>query len=174
MQIKTRAEAEAHQRKLAEKGHIKLPKFLLDEAKGVPSSLLEPQPAAKRAKRRRSMTRPEREYSLILEARKRAGEIIDYLFEGMRLKWGEDPETGEAMWYKADFVVREIDQERVVGRTDERIMRHGITITRLIEVKGPWISERDMVRFKGCRAAWPQFAFEMHQRDKEGRWTRIQ
>ena len=166
MQIKTRAEAEAHQRNLAAKGQIKLPEFLIDEAKGVPPSCLPPQAEEKRARPRRSMTRPEREYSLILEAQKRAGEIQDYLFEGMRLKWGIDPDTGEAMWYKADFVVTDVSSQLLDER--ERVA------LKMIEVKGPWINPRDMVRFKGCRAAWPQFAFEMHQRDKDGRWTRIQ
>jgi hypothetical protein len=105
------------------------------------------------------MTRPEREYGLILEAQKRAGEIIDYLYEGIRLKWGVDPETGEAMWYKPDFVVMPVFD---LGRM------------KLVEVKGPWINPRDMVRFKGCRAAWPLLQFEMHQRDKDGRWTQLQ
>jgi hypothetical protein len=164
MQIKTRAEAEAHQRKLAAKGHIKLPKFLEQ------SSFVEPPAEAKRARPRRSMTRPEREYSLILEAQKRAGEIHWYQFEGMRLKWGEDPKTGAAMWYKPDFVELRIFLAPPALRGSKWAEPH----FTLVEVKGPWISERDMVRFKGCRAAWPWFDFEMHQRDKEGRWTRIQ
>lgn len=167
MQIKTKAEAEAHQRKLAAKGQIKLPQFLIDEAKGVPSSCLPPQVEEKRARPRRSMTRPEREYSLILEAQKRAGEILEYLYEGMRLKWGVDPDTGLAMWYKADFVVT----KKGGVLYDGGLLCYPM---KLIEVKGPWINPRDLVRFKGCRAAWPQFQFEMHQRDKDGRWTRIQ
>ena len=143
----TRAEAEAHQRK-----HGFLP--TLSQFAQATGSIV---------KTRRSMTRPEREYELMLEAQKRAGEILEYLFEGMRLKWGVDPDTGEAMWYKPDFVV-----------SWKPKAPFSPLCMKLIEVKGPWINPRDMVRFKGCRAAWPQFTFEMWQRDKDGRWTRIQ
>lgn len=148
--IKTRAEAEAHQRK---HGFI-----LTDEAKGVPPSCLPPQVLTRA--RPRQMTRPEKEYALLLQAQKQNGEIVRYEFEGIRLKWGIDPETGLAMYYKPDFYV--------ILPTTEHWQN------KVIEVKGPWISERDMVRFKGCRAWWPQILFEMHQRDKDGRWTRIQ
>jgi hypothetical protein len=127
------------------------------------------------------MTRPERDFSLILEAQKRAGEIARCEFEGIRLKWGVDPDTGAAMWYKPDFLVVVLPTLNVQnGETIvDAINKHGMaeerfsTGIKVIEVKGPWISERDLVRFKGCRAAWPEFDFEMHQRDREGQWTRI-
>lgn len=102
------------------------------------------------------MNKTEAEFALMLEARKRSGEITDYRYEGMRLKWGEDPRTGEAMNYLADFVV--------IGKLSSHIT--------LIEVKGAHIWDRDKVRFKGCRAAWPCFAFELHQKIK-GEWKRI-
>jgi hypothetical protein len=41
-----------------------------------------------------------------------------------------------------------------------------------IEVKGPHIFDRDIVRFKGCRAEWPEFHFQMWQL-KKGEWSRI-
>ena len=44
--------------------------------------------------------------------------------------------------------------------------------TKFIEVKGGHIWDRDIVRFKGCRAAWPQYEFEMWQLKKR-EWTRI-
>src|SRR4029077_2071135 len=117
---------------------------------------------AKRERRlkRRRMTLPEREMDLMLKAQL-GREIVSYGFEAIRLKWGEDPQTGEAMWSKPDFFV--IENAEGYG---ERF--------KCIEVKGPWINPRDMVRFKGCRAAWPSFFFEMHQRERDGRWTKIQ
>lgn len=119
------------------------------------------------------MTVPEIEMGLILEAQKRAGEILRYEYEGIRLAWGRDPNTGKPMWYKPDFVV-------IVnlGKEGMFVGRPSISVSpviegRCIEVKGPRIWDRDIVRFKGARAAWPEFQFEMHQRDKEGRWHRL-
>jgi hypothetical protein len=153
----TREQAEEHQRKHG----FWTPSNPLEI---TPSNPLSPRP-------KRSMTKPEREYSLILEAQKRRREILWYQFEGMRLKWGVDPKTGAAMWYKPDFCTL-ADSGPIQLRT---FTQHDISpIWTMIEVKGPWINPRDMVRFKGCRAAWPMFDFEMHQRDREGRWTRIQ
>jgi hypothetical protein len=41
-----------------------------------------------------------------------------------------------------------------------------IVVMKLIEVKGGHIWDRDIVRFKGARAYWPEFAFEMHQKTR--------
>jgi hypothetical protein len=100
------------------------------------------------------MTRPEREYGLILAAMKSRDEITDYRWQGMSLAWGEDPATGRLMRYKCDWLV---------------ISRAGFT---LIETKGPHIFRKDVIRFKGCRAAWPMFKFEMHQL-AQGAWRQI-
>lgn len=101
---------------------------------------------------------PEREYSLILAAMKRDGKIVDYRFQGLSLAWGADPRTGRLMRYKCDFVV---------------FPDFGKPI-KIIEVKGSKITQEGMARFKGCRAEWEMFQFEMHQRDKDGRWDRVQ
>jgi hypothetical protein len=82
------------------------------------------------------------------EAMKRRGEIDSYRFEGMRLKWGD------CMFYKPDMVIFT-----------------GAKIT-LIEIKGPHIKGKDAIRFKGCRAEWPEFEFEMWQEVKR-EWKRI-
>lgn len=42
----------------------------------------------------------------------------------------------------------------------------------MIEVKGAHIYERDLVRFKGARADWPEFSFEMWQWAR-GEWSKI-
>jgi hypothetical protein len=146
----TREQAEAHQRKHG---------FLKGGAAMMSRTRLTNHPAPTFKPKARGMNKTEQEFSLILESKKRAGKIKRWEFEGIRLKWS-------GMWYKPDFLV--LWEEDIIER-DIDVLR-----IKLIEVKGPWINPRDMVRFKGCRGAWPEFAFEMHQRDKEGRWTRIQ
>lgn len=64
---------------------------------GVPMHLL-PKPAAPAAKRPR-MNKLESEWAMILEARKRAGEILWYQFEGLRLR------LGEGAYFTPDFPV---------------------------------------------------------------------
>jgi hypothetical protein len=111
---------------------------------------------ARKPKKRGLMNKTESEYALILEALKRKGEILRYEFEGITLRWAD-------MKYTPDFVVF----------TTEAITDHiEHTCIKLIEVKGGHIWDRDIVRFKGARAYWPEFAFEMHQR-KAGSWKRI-
>jgi hypothetical protein len=98
----------------------------------------------------RAMNGTERSFADILEARWRKGEIIAWVYEGLRLKWGD------SMHYKPDFVVLAEDKP----------------IT-LIEVKGAHIWPRDLVRFKGCAAEWKQwFHFQIWQRVK-GVWTQL-
>lgn len=46
------------------------------------------------------MNRTERAYANLLEARKRAGEIVDYRFESVKLKIADG-----ACWYLPDFLV---------------------------------------------------------------------
>jgi len=99
------------------------------------------------------MNKTEREFGAILEAMKRGGEIVRYEYEGLSLRWS-------GMRYTPDFVV-------ILGEVQR--MACGI---RLIEVKGPHIWDRDIVRFKGARAYWPEFAFEMWQKAR-GEWRRL-
>ena len=108
--------------------------------------------SAPRAKRG-VMNKTESEFALMLEAQKRAGEILRYEYEGITLRWAD-------MRYTPDFVV--------IGNCYES----GYPVNmRLIEVKGGRIWGRDIVRFKGARAYWPEFAFEMYQKTKQG-WKR--
>lgn len=102
------------------------------------------------------MTKPEREYGMRLEAMKRKGQIVDYRFQGLSLAWGADPETGILMRYKCDYVVFRDSWQRIA----------------IIEVKGCHIFEKDIIRFKGCRAEWPMFQFEMHQLTG-GQWHQV-
>jgi len=111
-------------------------------------------PGATSARHRRIMNKTEAEFAVYLEALKRKGEILRYEFEGITLRWAD-------MRYTPDFVVFKplTEYDRVS------------TETVLIEVKGAHIWDRDIVRFKGARACWPEFAFEMHQKMKDG-WKR--
>ncbi len=113
--------------------------------------------------RRGAMNKTEREFSMILEAMKRKGEILRYEFEGMTLRWFD-------MRYTPDFVVltpwtfKDYESGREKTWLD----------IKLIEVKGAHIhyAQQAMARFKGARGFWPEFTFELHQRTKEG-WRQL-
>ncbi len=103
------------------------------------------------------MNKTEVEFALRLEAQKRAGEILRYEFEGITLRFAN-------VKYTPDFVV---------FGTFADLARHTGII--LIEVKGPFIKgnrERAVERFRHAKTYWPEFAFEMHQKTKEG-WKQI-
>lgn len=101
---------------------------------------------------RHGMNKTEREYSFLLEAQKRAGEILRYEFEGITLRFA-------GVRYTADFAVF-----------------HRAYI-KLIEVKGPFIKgnrERAVERFRHAKTYWGDvFTFELHQRQKGGQWTQL-
>ena len=150
----TRAQIEAHQAKHGFKSPFQDAEDFVErgrKAQAVVDKLL-------RAARQPNQT--EAEFGRILAAQKSRHEIVHYEFEGIRLKWGVDQKTGEAMWYKPDWVV-------VVAESSDALAKF-----RCIEVKGARIWDRDIVRFKGCRAAWPQFDFQFWQK-KRNIWTRL-
>lgn len=109
--------------------------------------------------KRGEMNKTEAQFGLMLEAQKRNGEIRDYLFQPFSLPWGLDPETGKPMRYTPDWMVTP---------------NSGIEKRRLIEIKGPHIhySQQAIARFKGARAYWPEFQFEMWQLKKGQGWKR--
>lgn len=109
------------------------------------------------------MTRPEREMALILEAKKRRGEILEWRFEGISLAWGVDPENGKQMWYTPDFYVVK----------EELRAKSFSSYVCLLETKGAKLFNAQLVRFRGCRACWPNFHFELHQLEK-GTWSRVE
>jgi len=136
----TLAQADAHQRK---HGFLPLIQTTISEQKAKTSGKL-------RNVRTRKMNRVEREFSFVLDARKKRGELLAFCFEGVRLLWGG------GMTYTPDFSAQ---------RPDGKI--------ELIEVKGAHIRDRDIVRFKGCRNEWQRwFTFEFHQR-RDHTWHRL-
>jgi hypothetical protein len=141
------ADADAHQRK---HGFKPLTEFV-ERAQKAQTDVDKIIEATKLRGARREMNKTEHEFNLILEAQKRREEIQDYVFEGVRLAWGD------CMVYKPDFSVH---------------LRSGRV--RLVEVKGAFIRDRDIVRFKGCRAEWKKwFDFEFWQRDRNKQWNRL-
>jgi hypothetical protein len=99
----------------------------------------------------------EAEFGVLLKAQRSRGEIIRYVYQGITLHWGG------GMRYTPDWFVI-VTQAPTYSFKAFR--------SRLIEIKGAKIWDRDIVRFKGCKAEWPEFEFEMWQRT-EGRWNRL-
>ncbi len=118
--------------------------------------------AANVAPRRGKMNGGEAEFAMRLEAMKRAGEILRYEFEGVTLRFA-------GVRYTPDFVV--------FGHIDDPAAANfGAPFVKLIEVKGPFIKgnrERAVERFRHARTYYPEFSFEMWQRQKGGEWNQI-
>lgn len=114
-------------------------------------------------KKRHSMNKTEAEFALILEAQKRKGEILRYEYEGITLRFA-------GVKYTPDFVVFE---------PTTTTMRYGhefITRMKLIEIKGAFTKgkfERAIERFRHARTYWPEFQFEMWQKQQTG-WKQIE
>lgn len=109
--------------------------------------------------RRGHMNKTEQAFERVLIAMKDRGEIVDYKFEGITLRWGED-DDGRAMRYTPDFVVFN--------------NRKGAIWMCLVEVKGPHIRYKDKVRFRGCRGEWRRFfGFQLWQRSRTGEWKQL-
>jgi hypothetical protein len=114
-------------------------------------------------RKRGAMNTTERDFSLILEAQKRKGEILRYEFQGMTLRW---PVGNEIVKYTPDFVVF----------AAAKGLPEGFIHTKLIEVKGgyrkfPGYLERAIERYRHAKTYWPQFQFELWKKEKSG-WIR--
>ncbi len=119
-------------------------------------------PSTKDRQRRGRMNKTEAEYALILEAMKRKGEILRYEFEGITLRFA-------GVKYTPDFVV-------FTGEPlhDGEVLRE--KPIKFIEIKGGFIGgnkARAIERFRHARTYWPEFQFEMWQRQKGGHWKQL-
>ncbi len=103
---------------------------------------------------RRKMNKTEAAYALILEAKKRAGEILRYEWEGVSLRWPD------GMVFNPDFAVWSADSTT------------GSIELSFIETKGAFIEGDALVKFRAARAHWPEFDFQMWQL-KKGLWTQL-
>ncbi len=134
--------------------------FSANAALSLPSVHTSDAVAVNVAPRRGKMNGVEADFAMILEAQKRAGEILRYEFEPMTLRFA-------GVKYTPDFVV--------IVPTDFSFNYVPVTLTKFIEVKGPFIKgnrERAVERFRHARTYWPEFSFELHQRTKDG-WKQI-
>ncbi len=99
----------------------------------------------------RSMTKPEREMAMILEAMRRNNEIESWKFEGMTLK------LADGCRFTPDFFV---------------VVSFLILRVRFVETKGPFIREDSMIKFKVAREQNGWAEWQLHQRNKNG-WTQL-
>ena len=99
---------------------------------------------------RRKMNATERGFSINLEAQRRTGDIDDYKFESVKLR------ISDRCFYTPDFVVE---------RTHQRPL--------IIEIKGPFIREDALIKFKAAKELHHWADFEMHQRSTDGSWKRV-
>ncbi len=94
------------------------------------------------------MNKTETRWSQLLDLKKRDGEILDYRYEPIKLRIGHN------CFYTPDFMV---------VCADRFIMQ---------EIKGGWIEDDAMVKFKAAANLYPWFVWEMHQYKKR-EWRRV-
>jgi hypothetical protein len=85
----------------------------------------------------------ESSYASHLEILKRAGEIVDYKFESIKLKIGV-----KTCWYCCDFWV---------------LAKDGVT--EFHETKGPFARDDSMVKLKSAALQYPHFRFFLVRKD---------
>lgn len=122
----------------------------------LPSTSKDPPLPSTPETRRGVMNKTETEFSFILEAQKRAGDILRWEFEGVTLRFNGVRFTPDFAVFPAAIAVS--------GQV------------KLVEVKGPYIKgkfERAVERFRHARTYYGDvFLFELHQRTKQG-WRQI-
>lgn len=100
------------------------------------------------------MNKTEAAFAALLQARKLAGEISDWFYEGITLR------LPDGMTLTPDFAVW-------MKNEDDLFVWH------LMETKGAWIEEDALVKFRTFRHIFNmQFEWEMWQRVK-GEWKKI-
>lgn len=83
-----------------------------------------------------TMNKTEAEYATILEAQKKAGEILDYKFHPMRIRLADNT------YYEVDFLVLHADQTLAIHET-----------------KGGFTSEKGQLKIKLVAEVMPWFGF---------------
>jgi hypothetical protein len=145
--------------------------FAAAQLKPDKNAITVPQSSRRRGGKLRKHREPnqtEAEMGMILEARRRRGEIEWTEFEAITLRWGD-------MEYTPDWPVIErmcstqyagLDKEPV---SPERPARYLVELV-YIEVKGGWKWEDSVVKFKAFRKAMPWARFEFWEKI-DGRWN---
>lgn len=110
----------------------------------------------------------ETEFAWIQERRKRAGEIIDYCFEGMTFR------LADKTTYTPDFVIVHPDYFECIdckqrGKIEERISKKTGN-----KYKYQWSSKTDdaAVKIKVAAEIYKWFKWAYYFREVDGKWTR--
>lgn len=115
----------------------------------------------KAGKRRKQMNKTEAEFARILQARMDRGEIVSFDYEGLTLRWPD------GMRYTPDFmVVQSLIHERLDAAASSEFPHVRLV---LIEVKGAFGWQKDIVKFRAARANWPLYEFQFWQK-LDGEW----
>lgn len=121
---------------------------------------LPPEPK-KAGKRRKQMNKTEAEFARILQARMDRDEIVSFDYEGLTLRWPD------GMRYTPDFmVVQSLIHERLDAAASSEFPHVRLV---LIEVKGAFGWQKDIVKFRAARANWPLYEFQFWQK-LDGEW----
>ena len=111
----------------------------------------------KRQKKYRGPNKLETEFATeFLESWKKSGWITEYMYEGMRLRYGP-PE--EPAYYTPDYVI--------FGR-----WTFGKELV-FIETKGPYTYPGARERFLAAAGRWPQFSYVWFQKSRKKHWSAI-
>ncbi len=119
-------------------------------------------PGLSKPRGRRKMNKTEAAFALILEARKRNGEILRYEWEGISLRWPD------GMVFTPDFAVWKENEYVDSSECDGAVWKE----VSFIETKGAFIEGDALVKFRAARAQWQEFTFELWQL-KKGTWSKI-
>ena len=118
----------------------------------------------RKVRKPREMNQTEREFSHILESQVQTLKITRWLFEGITLRWRS---IKEVIKYTPDFTV--FNYGSGLALVSHRV--------KLIEVKGPRTTkgkfERAIERFRHAKTVFPEFEFEMWQKDENKQWNRL-
>lgn len=119
----------------------------------------------RKAARRREPNKTEQSFLDILEARRRAGELLTVEYEGLTLRWGD------GMVYTPDvFVTRPLVR---MPAGELVVVQNSPAIITLYELKGAHCWAKDLVKFRAAKqhAPWRCFEFEFWEK-KDGAWSR--
>lgn len=119
-------------------------KYSTEPAKNIPLTGQQRHQALGRLKKG-EMNKTEERYAGVLDVRKMAGEVLEHWFEALKLRIGDN------CFYEPDFLVLMATGELEIH-----------------EVKGGWITEDGLVRFKAAQTNYP-FRFRLMQW-KGGEW----
>lgn len=116
----------------------------------APASPPVPRRAQGAPRQRKGMNKTEAAFFELLKVRREQGEFDSVEREGVTFRWPD------GMRYTPDFVGWKEGRKPVA-----------------FETKGPYIHPKDLTKYRAAKHAWPWFIFEMHQRDRDGKWSKI-